>query len=146
MKLLVGYGNTMRQDDGVGCWIASHLAPHYADDANVNIRQVRQLMPELAEEVARASHVIFVDASIEGEVAEVAVQPITPTNTFGDAHALYPPQILHLAQALYGQCPLAHLVTITGTNFDLGESLSPQVELAIPHALTIIKNLLHAQA
>lgn len=141
MKLLIGYGNTMRQDDGIGWLIADHLAPQY-DDTDVTVIQAHQLMPEIASSMADADRVIFVDASIEGVAGEIQVQQLQPAVELGDAHALTPSQILRLTEYLYGQCPTTYLVTITGAWFDLGDTLSEAVEAAVPQAVSAIQSLL----
>ena len=141
MKLLVGYGNTLRQDDGVGWWIASQLAPRYCD-SEVAVVCVHQLLPEIAQSVAESEQVVFVDACIEGPAGCVTVQQIEPASAIGEAHALHPPEILRLAHHLYGVCPPAWLVTIAGETFELGDTLSDPVQAAIPRAVEEISQIL----
>ncbi len=54
-----------------------------------------------------------------------------------------PIELLAWARILCGPVPRADLVTITGAAFDLNESLSPQVEAALPALLDKIKALAH---
>lgn len=136
MKLLVGYGNTMRRDDGVGWLVAGQLAPV------VRVITAHQLMPEIAYEVAHAGCVVFVDASIEGNAGDVQTRVLHPLDRLEDAHALTPPGILYLAGYLYDRMPPAHLVTITGETFDLGDTLSGTVQAAVPQAIDAICQLL----
>jgi len=61
MRLLIGYGNTLRSDDGAGQKIANIVSEW-------NLPQwrslsVHQLTPELALDIAQADLVIFVDAT-----------------------------------------------------------------------------------
>jgi hydrogenase maturation protease len=141
MKLLVGYGNTMRQDDGVGWQIAAQLAPHYTNTA-VQVIQTHQLMPEIAATIATVSGVVFVDAELGTSPGKIQVKALTPASTAGDTHSLGPAEMLYIAQTLYNACPPAHLVTITGQAFDFGDSLSDPVRDAIPEAIAQIKRLL----
>lgn len=141
MKLLIGYGNTLRRDDGVGWQIASQLAPEL-DPEQVHIIQVHQLMPEIAANIAESDAVIFVDASIEGEPGSLRVLDLSPSASLPEAHALGPADLLTVSQNLYERRPPAYLLTITGQDFELGEGLSDLVQAAIPEALERIRSLL----
>lgn len=143
-KLLVGYGNTTRRDDGVGWLIADQLAPHYAD-TGVEVIQTQQLMPEIALSISTVDCVVFVDAAIGVSPGAVAVNALTATDNAGNTHALGPAEILYIAKKLYNATPQAHLVTITGLDFDFGEGVSPTVAAAMPQALALIKQLLAQQ-
>ena len=63
--LIIGYGNPLRGDDGLGWQVASELAK--CVDALISVVAVHQLTPELAEPVSDADLVIFVDSSCDGE-------------------------------------------------------------------------------
>ena len=65
-RLVIGYGNRLRGDDGVGWEVASRLAAAVPSEA-AHILTVHQLTPELAEPVSEADLVIFIDASRVGE-------------------------------------------------------------------------------
>ena len=64
--LVIGYGNSLRRDDGAGLLLAASVAADMAAAGEpVRLVQVQQLAPELAEEIA-APHVggvIFVDTT-----------------------------------------------------------------------------------
>lgn len=141
MKLLIGYGSTLHQDDGIGWFIASRFQTL---DAMPDIRVIAttQLLPELAAETANASHVVFVDATLGADPGSIHTAEIHPAVTLADAHTLLPQHILYLASALYRHTPRAYLVTITGLKFDLGEGLSNPVAAAVPNAIATIKHLL----
>ncbi|MGB8912139.1 MAG: hydrogenase maturation protease, partial [Candidatus Sulfotelmatobacter sp.] len=68
--LIVAYGNPLRSDDGVGWIVADDLRQRLAS-SNVEVLQLTQLLPEVAESISRADTVIFVDASCEGEPGEL---------------------------------------------------------------------------
>jgi len=55
-RLVIGIGNPLRGDDGVGTWLAEQAAVLTAaePDGPVAVRSVQQLTPELAEELGRA--------------------------------------------------------------------------------------------
>jgi hypothetical protein len=60
-SLVVGYGNPLRSDDGIGWVIAGRLAtdPRFA---GTDVLQRHQLTPELALDISRAGLVVLVDA------------------------------------------------------------------------------------
>ena len=59
--LIVGYGNDLRSDDGAGVIVARKVAVLWPQ---ARVIVVHQLTPELAEDIAMAGKVIFVDAFV----------------------------------------------------------------------------------
>lgn len=57
--LVIGIGNPLRSDDGVGWWLARR-AERWLPASQ--LRAVQQLTPELAADVAAAARVLFIDA------------------------------------------------------------------------------------
>jgi hydrogenase maturation protease len=139
--LVIGYGNTLRSDDGVGQTVAEIVKawklPH------VQVMPVHQLTPELAEPLSNADLAIFVDAYPADSEQKVQVCPLEPASfgwTIG--HTSAPRGLLAIAQALYHHYPQAWLVAIPAKNFELGDSLSPLAEQGIAEALTVIDGLI----
>jgi Ni,Fe-hydrogenase maturation factor len=58
-RLVIGIGNPLRGDDGVGRWLAQRAGRWLAP---AQLRTVQQLTPELAADIALASRVLFIDA------------------------------------------------------------------------------------
>jgi len=147
LPLVIGYGNPLRADDGVGWHVAQQLAAVLSPDA-ATVITTHQLTPELAGPISRAGLVIFVDASAEGEpghVASAAVPPQEGTSlTF--SHDVEPQTLLGLAGALYGAYPPAVVVSVAGRDFGYGNELSPVVQAAIPRALAAVRSALSAHA
>ncbi len=135
--LIVGYGNPLRSDDGAGSKAAAALESEFSSP-ELQVIAAHQLTPEMAEPVARSSRVLFLDASHTGAPGEIRCQRIDrgevrravnpqPANV---SHHLAPSALLELAARYFHAEPEAWLLTITGDNFDLGESFSPAVEAA----------------
>jgi bidirectional [NiFe] hydrogenase diaphorase subunit len=57
-------------------------------------------------------------------------------------HVLSPQAILGLALQLYGSTPRSFCATVTGANFEHGESLSPPVAAALPGLINRIRTLI----
>lgn len=131
--LIVGIGNRLRSDDGVGWQLASELLSEIGRE-DVHIIATPQLTPELAEIASRAQRVLFVDAALQGEPGTLKFSQITPGSLSRHSHELSPAGVLKLAQDLYGRSPRACLLTIAGESFSTGDSLSPTVAAALPKA------------
>jgi hydrogenase maturation protease len=125
--LIIGYGNPLRSDDGVGWRVAEELERKLSG-RGVEVITRHQLTPELADMVRGSTAVFFVDAQCDGLPGTVTcsrVRPQAPTDLF--SHQLSPGVVLGLAQELYGQIPPAFTFSICGECFEVGETLSPQV-------------------
>lgn len=140
--LVLGYGNTLRQDDGAGYRVAEAVADWKLD--NVRSLPVHQLTPDLAEAIAQAKIVIFVDAvAAEPATSTVTLETLEPQDaeTF-TGHYANPQSLLCLTQALYGTVPIAYRILIPAIHLNFGETLSPVTQTGVSIALEKIKNLL----
>jgi len=140
--LVIGYGNPLRGDDGVGPLIAEELAKRLRDpEAKVQIVACHQLNPELAEPIAETRAVIFIDASVELKPGEVCVSAVTPDrfSPGAFAHSMKPSALLATASELFGQAPPAKAVGIGASSFDAGAHLTPQVQKAVSIAVAAVE-------
>ncbi|MGF1541406.1 MAG: hydrogenase maturation protease [Pleurocapsa sp.] len=139
--LVIGYGNSLRSDDGIGVRIAEIVATWQLPQ--VRSRFIHQLTPELAAEIAEVDVVIFVDAGWTKELDAIELRQLKPLNIsefrthFGD-----PATILTLTHALYGKCPQAWWLIVPGVNFQFGDRFSGVAETGISQALTQIRKLI----
>jgi hydrogenase maturation protease len=138
--LVVGVGNPLREDDGVGWRLAEALAA-----AGVTTHTCHQLLPELAAELSQVDLVLFADACVEGFPGQVRCQPLEASDAPGYSHHLNASGLLALVRALYGHCPQAHLLSVAGAAFGYREGLSPAVEAARPAALLEARILLQPE-
>lgn len=140
--LVIGYGNPLRGDDGVGCLVAEEVAKHIFDpESKVKVVACHQLNPELAEAVAETRAVIFVDASVDLSPGEVKVSTVSP-DRFSPAnitHHMKPSALLATASELFGQAPPAKTVAIGALSFDMGMQLTPPVRGAVSRAMRVIE-------
>jgi hydrogenase maturation protease len=147
-RLLLACGNSLRSDDGVGLQIAETVEadPRFA---GIEVISAMQFTPELAELVAAADVVAFVDASTELAAGEVRLVPVSPAEEVpgGMTHHMPPAALLMLAQSLYGRTPAkAAALAMGAVSFDLGEGLSEPVRAAIPRALSVLRDFLRRDA
>lgn len=140
MILIIGYGNPIRGDDGIGQAVIAEVEQWNL--ANVRSQSLHQLTPEMAAEMAEVETVIFVDAGLEGDSVNITSLEPLPSDLFNWGHSLNPRSLLSLTQFLYQKSPQAWLIAIPGENFELSETLSPKALNGIQEALKIIKNLI----
>ena len=138
--LIIGYGSTLRRDDGVGYMLAEGLMETMPEDVVI----ARQLLtPDLAEPVSQSEQVIFIDACAKTPPGEVGVRQITPKgeNWGAFVHEMSPEVLLDCVKDIYGQLPQAWLITIGGEDFSIGEGLSAKVASVCPQVLREIDRL-----
>ncbi len=93
-------------------------------DESLDVMTVAQLDVTLAEAVAGASRVVFVDS--ERRISPpVTVQPVEASSVDpGSAHGLEPGAMITLVAALYGEKPECWLVSVAAPHMGHGEGLS----------------------
>lgn len=138
--LVIGYGNTLRGDDALGPRAAEAVARW--NRPGVSVVSVQQLTPELAEPIATARLVLFLDARfVPGGSA--MLQPIHADPSPSPlGHVSTPHRLLALAGVVYAAVPSAWLLTLPAVDFSLREGLSPQGEAALREALRLIDGFL----
>jgi hydrogenase maturation protease len=137
--MLIGYGNPVRGDDGLG-WYIADLLMRYGTEQDVEIKTCHQLTPELAEPISQADFVVFIDAHIGLKPGLITSTQVEPSSVLEipSTHHLTPPTLLGLAKKLYGQCPKAVAMSIAGQSFELGTALSDVVLAAVPQLLEYV--------
>ena len=76
--LIIGVGNSLRQDDAAGLWLAEAVrAALDGRGCTTQIRLVQQLLPEMAEEIGELKpHTVLVaDCSADSDSATGGSQP-----------------------------------------------------------------------
>jgi hydrogenase maturation protease len=73
MLLIIGYGNTLRSDDGVGPHVVREIAAQRLPDVTCVV--VHQLTPEMAAQVTLADQVLFVDAQVDLQTYRARARP-----------------------------------------------------------------------
>lgn len=139
--LVVGYGNLLRSDDGIGQQIAKTIEGWGMP--NVQTIAAHQLTPELAEILANFDIVIFVDACSISDYQDIQVERIEPSHSNSlMGHTGDPRSLLALSQVLYDCAPEAWWITVPGASFEVGDRLSSVAEGNIEIALQQINDLM----
>lgn len=140
MTLLFAIGNPQRGDDGVASDVCSRLG-----QGDWKVIETMELMPEMAEDAARAEQLVFVDADYRGgspslaSLAQVACHPGPMT------HSLRPCDLVAFARRLYGFRGQSWLLRVPGTDFGLGHSLSPMARANSELAARMLAGFLSGQ-
>ncbi|HIK45952.1 MAG TPA: hydrogenase maturation protease [Leptolyngbyaceae cyanobacterium M65_K2018_010] len=140
--LVIGYGNTLRGDDGVGYRLAEAFE-HWRPE--VEAYPCHQLTPELAEAIAQVDRVIFVDATPPQNphsplVLERLVERDYPA--FFTGHHSSPTALLTLTQQLYGRRPLAYAFLLPTWEMGYSEALSAIAEIGLNQGIKRLQEFL----
>jgi hydrogenase maturation protease len=140
--LILACGNTLRSDDGVGPHIAEWAAKHFRTEPAVRVLSRQQWTPELAEDIAAAKSVLFIDCSAESAAGRVKLVPVEPANEPPGLamHHIGAAQLLALARDLYSSLPRsAWMLTVGAGSMELGEEFSAPVHAALPEAFQLLE-------
>ena len=134
--LIVGVGNTLRGDDGIGAYICSHI-----DKLNVpgiKTLVVQQLDTELLETFMQFDHIILADATLEEDT--VVFYPLKPGETFpvSSSHHVNAGLLASLAEKLFHKDLSFMICAVKGEHFDMGEHLSVTARQNADAAIGII--------
>ena len=137
--LVIGYGNTLRQDDSAGPRVAEQVAALGLPGVDTLI--CPQLSPEHAEAVAQAAAVVFVDASADARQGGRLRLVLPDESPQLMTHAADPGKMLALARDVYGHAPRAWVLPVPAQNFGFGEEVSAVTRLGIAAAVRAVGRL-----
>ena len=134
--LIIGYGSPLRGDDAIGWNAAEELERCFHTDPLVRVIATQQLTPELADDVAASSFVLFLDASSStkpGEICAARIHAQSAGSSF--VHNLSPAWLLATAKQLRPTAPEAICITLGGWSFAVGDRISPRAQLRFPELI-----------
>ena len=151
-KLILGFGNLDREDDGVAWHVLNRLSSQFnfhLDDCpeeepisiagHLDILFLLQLSPELAETISNYERVCFVDAHTGSMPEPLRISPVQACFQASPlTHHMTPQTIICLAQEVYKALPEAILVSVLGYQFEFHRQLSPQTDLLANQAVSDI--------
>jgi hydrogenase maturation protease len=141
--LVIGYGNPLRRDDGIGWHIAQELL-RSRQLPNVETIARIQLTPELAEPISRANVVLFIDASRECPAGQIRQGRILPQETKPALnHHVTAEALLQLADDVYYAKPEAYVFSVGVESFAYGTEPSPALAAAYPSLVARVREFIH---
>ena len=138
--LVIGYGNTLRGDDGAGVRAAELIAKRRPE---IECVCLHQLVPELAEQIAEYNTVFFIDADVNvtqpnARLAAPSVEADQPRT-----HFISPESLLSLSRQLYQKIPAkTYVIGIPASNFEFSEELSESTRKAVEESVRLVESLL----
>lgn len=134
--LVIGIGNPLRSDDGVGPYVADLIEAKGINCVKVWVTQ--QLHVEDLEEILEFDRIILVDASSVGapldfhQVKSIEGQPLS------SSHHLSAETFVNLAHTIYHKDLHMQLCSIRGHCFEAGDKISSQVLVCAQEAVLLI--------
>jgi len=130
---VIGYGNELRGDDGVGPRVADAMA-------TMNLPGVRTmactlLTPELADAISHARIVVFVDACVDAPNG-VQLRHIEPNESSQImAHAADPRTLLALSRDIFGRVPQSWWLAVPAFILNFNQHFSPGTRSGLAEAV-----------
>jgi hydrogenase maturation protease len=144
--LVIGIGNVLRQDDGLGPKTVAFLDELSFDGYDVGTIVIPQIDITLASTLASVDYAIFVDAGMNDSDDQIKIIPYEhaehDSNLSHTSHALSIPSLIEITSELYGRAPISYMVIPKGYDFSVGERLSPQAEANMLLAVNQIVELI----
>jgi hydrogenase maturation protease len=130
--IVLGIGNTGRQDDGLG-WLFLDFLKSQKNSYVLEYRY--QLQIEDAELISNYDEVIFVDATKEETKDGFFLKPCQTFDKYSfSTHALAPETILYLTNKLYDHNPRSYIFGIQGYEWELKIGLSKRANENLDNA------------
>lgn len=138
--VVIGYGNELMTDDGVGPKAARSIGDDPRFDG-VTVIQRHQLVPELAFDISTAALVVFIDATTTAQLGRVDVEPVEPGHGGSSSHHVNPSTLVTLSRDLYGRAAEAYVVSCGVQSVELGDHLTPMIDAAIPRVIDAVAEI-----
>lgn len=141
--VVIGFGNSLRQDDAFGPIVIEH-ATAAISDPRVEFLSCATLTPELAYVLSQCRLAILIDASAELAPGEVEFRSIAPTPEadLSLVHFLSPDALLAWTARLYGQAPVTELWLVGSKETGLSEALTDVVAARVPEFVEALQKRL----
>jgi hydrogenase maturation protease len=134
--ILVGVGNTLRGDDGIGAYICARFDQLNIEGLTTMVTQ--QLNTELVDDFLEYDSIILADAAISG--GPVAWHPLKTETALpvSSSHHVNAGLLNALAKQLYHKKLPIMCCAVKGENFEMGEQLSATAKKNADDAVAII--------
>jgi hydrogenase maturation protease len=153
--LVIGLGNPILGDDGVGWRVVEEIARKTTDRSDVEVDTASLGGLSLMERLTGYEHVILVDSYFSGEkaIGSVSLFLLTelPDLSSGHTTAVHDTSLrnaLNVGRSMNIPLPRdedVHIIAIEAENvYDFSETLSPAVETAVPHAVEVVLQLINS--
>ena len=134
--LIVGVGNTLMGDDGIGAYVAARLEEMQLQ--GVHAITVQQMTSDLLDEMLQAGKTIIVDAAMEAD--PVQFYKVEETAPAGASYSHYTSaiQLLKMAQLVYERKLSVYICAVGARDLTLNGTLSPDGKKNADQAVSTI--------
>jgi len=133
--IIIGIGNSGRQDDGLGWMFLDYIKDRLPPNYDYEYRY--QLQIEDADLISSYSSVYFVDAHKDQFDKGYVLKACLPKSDQGfTTHQLAPETVLYIANKLYNAQPQAYILGISGQHFELQIGLTEIAKSNLLKAVT----------
>jgi hydrogenase maturation protease len=138
---ILGIGNTLRSDDGIGAFVCQQL--QHLNLKGVTIHIIHQLQTEWLDELTGFNSVLIVDAAVN-ENDDITIVPVDKAQTISTniSHHISINLLADLMTTMHNSRVHFYACAIPAKNFDFGDTLSSEGEKNAKRALAIIRNWL----
>ena len=116
MRIIIGYGNTLRGEDGFGVDVVRLLETKKLH--NTKLLEVFQLTPELVLELLDAEEIVFIDAAYSQEEPYGFACSLERENGVILSHHITPQTIIRSLQILYNKEVKYEIFSMLTSHFD----------------------------
>lgn len=128
--LIIGYGNPLREDDGIGWHLAGWLAETLLD-STIQIIQSHQLFPEYADNLSNTQKALFIDCKHGSSVGQIAFREINTSAIQSEKatfHHMSIEGILNMTQSLFQHMPKAYVFSVESDQFSHSDTFSASLK------------------
>ena len=151
--LVIGLGNPILSDDGIGVRVAEEVQSHLPKDSNIKVAEVSVGGLTLMESMIGFDRVILIDAiqlenNQPGQIRRMSLQDlqeISPTQHSASPHDTNLITALEFGQRIGLELPkeiIIYAIEVENV-IDFGEELTPAVAAALPEATVAVLEELH---
>ena len=146
--LVIGLGNPILSDDGIGVRVAEEVQSHLPKDSDIKVAEVSVGGLTLMESMIGFDRVILIDAiqlenTLPGHIRRMSLQDlqeISPTQHSASPHDTNLITALELGQRIGLELPkeiIIYAIEVENV-IDFGEELTPAVAAALPEATVAV--------
>jgi hydrogenase maturation protease len=135
---ILGIGNTLRSDDGIGAFVCQRLEKLNLDGVTIHI--IHQLQTEWLDELTGFNSVLIIDAAVSDD-DHITIIPVDKAQTISTniSHHISINLLADLMTTMHNSRVHFYACAIPAENFDFGETLSANGEKNAEKAIDLIK-------
>ncbi len=115
-RLIIGYGNTLRGDDGFGVDVVTLLQNKSLK--NSALKSVFQLTPEMALDMLEYSHIVFIDTAFSPSHEYALACCLEKSHALELSHHISAFHLIDILNTLYQHFPTFEIFSMLGNRFE----------------------------